>query len=68
MSQAAVEADLRARLCNIYWEAGISKTDIALLVDDEVMANSLVASLLSHTLAHAAFAQMMAIFPEVLQD
>jgi hypothetical protein len=30
--RAAVDADLRQRLCSIYWDAGVSQTDVALMV------------------------------------
>ena len=64
VSARARADDLRTRLCNIYWEAGIAQTDIALVVHEHVLAQELVATLISETLGEGAFSQMLALFPE----
>ena len=64
LSAAELASDLRQRLCDIYWEAGIGKTDTVLLVHEHVIGNELVAALLSEALADGAFSQVIAIFSE----
>ncbi len=59
-----MQADLRNQLCNIYWQAATTHTDIALVIHDQLLRNEEVATLISETLAEGAFSQMLAIFPE----
>ena len=61
LTEAKVQADLRTQLCNIYWEAAIAHTDIALVIHDQLLRNEEVATLISETLAEGAFSQMLAI-------